>query len=215
MASNLKTVYLDFYGLPGSGKTTLLKEVVGRLRERGYSVTTPGYDIVHRMSSKQRKLKKVVVTGIYSLTHPRKIMQICRLIKENEYGFKRGIAQYINIAMNLYYFEVCYEKYDYAIFDQGITQAAISLAVNSERNANDVKEKLETLLNKKIQITSLYVRAKQDVVLERLSNRVIHGSRVEKEPDFEKKKQLLCRFEEKCNEIRTDQGVIYAEDFFR
>lgn len=215
MASNLKTVYLDFYGLPGSGKTTLLKEVVAQLREQGYSVATPGHDIVHHLSTKKRKVKKISISGIYSFVHPRKAMQICSLIKENGYGLMQGMAQYINVALNLFFFESCWGKYDYAIFDQGITQAAISLAVNGEESAQRNKEKIEALLDKKIQVIPLYVKEEKDVVLERLSNRTMHGSRVEKEPNLEKKKQLLCIFEEKCNEIKTDQGVIYAEDFFR
>ena len=95
MEVNLKEpIHIEFFGLPGCGKSTISHQVAERLRAKGYKVYEPTYYSDHNLKPVCRKLRKLLATMYYSISHHKEYLSLIRLAKENGYtGFKDSLKQ--------------------------------------------------------------------------------------------------------------------------
>ena len=128
-----------------------------------------------------------------------------RLIKDNGYKGSKLISQAANIAPKLLTYEKA--KVDYVVFDEGLTQSAISLC---SVNGNSVENEAKLFaLCKKRYVRKFYIKVDLDTALERMDNRSQHDSRIEKIKDEKERRKAIVDFEKKCEAISS--GFVIAE----
>jgi thymidylate kinase len=194
---NNNTVFLEFYGLPGSGKSTISHLVAEELRKQGKKVIEPTYDTDHRYSSSVRKGIKLLKLIRYEMINPRKSKMLCGLIKANGYFGSSVFSQAANIVPKLWEYD--HARADYAIFDEGLTQSAISLVIN-EGSSSENERVLYNLCKKRL-VRKFYIRVSQEKALSRMAGREEHDSRIERIRDEAERKQAIKAFEMQCNGI--------------
>lgn len=212
MGTDIKdnTVFLEFYGLPGSGKSTISHLVAEELRRQGKKVSEPTYELDHLYSNSKRRLVKLLQLIRYAATHPKNYKKLMQLVKANGYGGSEVISQAANIASKLWMYEK--SKTDYVIFDEGITQSAISLC-QGKMNSVDNEAELYSLCRKRM-TRKFYIKVDKETALERMANRGKHDSRIEKIDDEAGRIDAITAFERQCNAISSGliiQGRIVDE----
>ena len=202
MGSDL-TVFLEFYGLPGCGKSTVSHLVAEELRKQGKKVIEPTYDLDHKYSDAKRKTLKFLMLLVFAIVHPQKNRKLTRLIIANGYKGTEMVSQAANIAFKL----LAYEKADtdYVIFDEGLTQSAISLC-QGKRNSVENEAKLYGLCKKR-SVYKLYINIDIVTALERMAGRRQHDSRIEKITDALEQEKAIKAFEKQCDEISSEFSV--------
>ena len=207
MGSDIKdnTVFLEFYGLPGSGKSTLSHLLAEELRKQGKKVIEPTYESDHLYSSSKRRLVKILQLMRYAAIHPKNYKKLIQLVKANGYCGSEVISQAANIAPKLWEYEKA--DTDYVIFDEGITQSAISLC-QGNRNSADNEAELYLLCRKRM-IRKFYIKVDKETALERMAYRGKHDSRIEKIEDEAGRKEAIIAFEKEC--CRIGNGI-YIDD---
>ncbi|MCH1940702.1 AAA family ATPase [Holdemania massiliensis] len=203
MAGDLKhPVVLDFFGLPGCGKSTVSHMLADKLRESGYKVYEPSYDLDHNFSSFMRKIFKLEQYIRYSVFHPAKSKRISDLVKDNGYvAFAEKLSQCINITTKLT--AIKNAKCDYIIFDEGLLQAAISLSFGTgdQHEVTSNYNKILSVDGSQLEVKSVYMQIGTETVLRRLEQRGERNSRVDKETDSEKRKQIIESFQSLCESV--------------
>ena len=205
----MNAVILDFYGLPGCGKSTVSHLVAEKLRSINYVVEEPSYWLDHDMRPAVRKLKKLFAAAGYAVRRPSTAKVILSLVQQNGYH-KAGriLSQSINVATKLSAIEKKYTRCDYIIFDEGIRQAAVSLAVStSPDRVNQNMIELNGLLPRNIKCYSVYIWENIATSMERMDGRMKHDSRAEKEKDNNKRRSLLEKFEQTCNGFKAQDEI--------
>lgn len=204
-------IFLEFYGLPGCGKSTVSHIVAKKLAEGGKTVSEPTYDTDHKSSAKVRKVKKFLKLFRYALIHPKKYRALKKLVSRNGYGGKNGLKQCANITNKL----LAYEKAEtgFVIFDEGLTQSAISLSQEKEGKviSSENEKILYGLCGNKCRpenVKKIHIRVKADVALARMEGRDVHDSRIEKmNPELRKK--AVAQFHMQCDLI--PDGIVIED----
>lgn len=193
------TVFLEFYGLPGSGKSTISHAVAGELRKRGNIVIEPTYELIHRRPRYMRMCIKLLQMVEYALLHPKKYITLIKLVRRN--GYFRIIDVFAHIS-NIIQKIWVYNKSDadYIIFDQGITQSAISLSQENHISSLYNEKQLYGLCRSR-DVKKIYIVVSIQEAIRRMSYRDKHGSRIEKITDIEKKKTIMKLVERQCEII--------------
>lgn len=205
METNIKdsTVFLEFYGLPGSGKSTISHIVAEELRKMGKNVEEPTYDIDHKYSGNIRKVIKLLKLVRSALLNPKEYKALCVLIKANGYTGIEVLSQAANIVPKLWEYD--HTRSDYEIFDEGLTQSAISL-VNNERNSSENEVSLYSLCKKRV-VRKFYIKVSPETALLRMAGRDMHDSRIEKMTDDIKRNNALQGIEIQCESILDGYAV--------
>jgi len=196
MGSDL-TVFLEFYGLPGCGKSTISHLVAEELRKQGKKVIEPTYDLDHKYSAGKRKVLKFLKLLRFAAGHPCKCWKLRKLIKANGYSGLEVISHAANITPKLWIYEK--SKEDFVIFDEGLTQSAISLC-QGERSSVENEVELYSLCKKR-NVRKLYIKIDIETALRRMVGRDKHDSRIEKIKDSTEQKKAILSVEEQCNRI--------------
>lgn len=208
MEVNLKgPIHIEFYGIPGCGKSTISHMVAERLRELGFKVYEPSYDSDHNLQPVFRKISKMFTTIFFCLSNHKEYKELQRLAKENGYiNFSASIKQIVNIVPKI----KCYRKRESAVYlwDEGLVQSAISLALNSKADIRKTEKDLFVIVGKKNTI-KVYLKIDIETALQRMEDRNSNDSRVEQESDKNKKRLMTARFEERCN--RVSNGIVQIE----
>jgi len=199
MGTNInESIYLEFYGLPGCGKSTISHMAAEELRKNGNRVIEPTYDLDHRNSGINRKLKKIWRLVVFSVAHPKKSRKLRKLIKENEYSGAEALSQAANIASKLWaYYNAAA---DFVIFDEGLSQSAISLAKNTKKCPYNEQKLYELIKERKI--LKYYIKVDTETAIKRMMSREKHDSRIEKMNDSDKYNAIKA-FEARCEELYT------------
>ena len=199
------TVFIEFYGLPGCGKSTVSHMIAKKLRLRGETVIEPTYDLDHKYSRGIRKTIKFVKLVRFVVFNPGRYKRLTRLIKANGYRGLEIVSQAANIAPKL----LTYEKATahYVIFDEGLTQSAISLC-QGEKNTVQNEAVLRSLCKQRT-VQKFYIKVDVETALERMSKRDRHESRIEKTKNAGEQREALRTFEKQCEEI--DSRLIVEE----
>lgn len=204
MADNLKIpIVLDFFGLPGCGKSTVSHLLAERLRNAGYKVYEPSYDLDHNLWAWKRKLKKLYQYIVYMVLNPKKVSEIVILVKHNGYTvFFEQLSQCINIVTK--YYAIYVSGFDYIIFDEGFYQAAISLSlVNNKVLSFDNLQKMLEMINSDIRIYGIYMHVSQEIALKRMAKRGGRDSRIDAHSNENDKLNLLENFNKNCVKLST------------
>lgn len=199
MGSDL-TLFIEFYGLPGCGKSTISHKLAGRLRSLGKTVSEPTYDIDHGCGRIARKIRKTGNMIKYAVINPGNNKALNNLISVNGYTGARLISMKANIANKLLSYS--HSKTSFVIFDEGLTQSAISL-VNEGSDCISNEECLYALKGTG-RVFKVYVRVPYDIVLDRMSKRDEHNSRIEAIDDPVMREREIRRLETACEMIEPD-----------
>ena len=191
------TVFLEFYGLPGCGKSTISHLVAEELRKQGKIVNEPTYDLDHKYSAGKRKTIKLLKLIQYAITHPRSYSRLRQLIKANEYSGSELVSQAANIAPKLWTYENA--ESDYVIFDEGLTQSAISLCQGKQNSVENETELYGLCKNRSVY--KFYIRINAETALMRMAGRDKHDSRIEKIADVASRREAIRAFEKQCDRI--------------
>lgn len=202
MGSDL-TVFLEFYGLPGCGKSTVSHLVAEELRKQGKKVIEPTYDSDHKYSGSKRKAVKLLKLVQFAVRYPERYKRLMRLIKDNGYRGSELVSQAANITAKLWIYEKA--KEDYVIFDEGLTQSAISLC-QGKRSAVDNEAALYGLCKERT-VRKIYIKVEAETALERMAGRDRHDSRIEKIEDAGEQREALRAFEEQCEGISAGFAI--------
>ncbi len=208
MGSDLKdnTVFLEFYGLPGSGKSTISHLVAEELRKQGKKVIEPTYDTDHRYSPSVRKGIKLLKLIRYALLCPNKYRALSKVIIANGYTGTDVLSQAANIAPKLWEYD--HARTDYVVFDEGLTQSAISLVINEGSSSEN--EKALYNLCKQRTVRKLYIKVSPETANMRMAARDKHDSRIEKMKDEIERENALREIETRCNAISS--GLLIEEE---
>ena len=195
-----KTIFVEFYGLPGSGKSTVSHQLAKRLRDNGFKVAEPSYEIDHKMSF-LRKIRKFIL-GIYYYIYYRSLYNAVKeIVKNNGYKGTGAFTQTVNIMQKVATYRKC-ETTQFVIWDQGIVQAAISLSLIGKGKAGCNLRKLLVLLPPLVKTHNVLIDIDEILALQRMSMRSSNDSRIEKTKDEEQKKLLIHRFQEGVASIK-------------
>ena len=200
-----KCVHVEFYGLPGSGKSTISHMVAKELRANGFSVCEPSFYSDHLRHPIIRKIVKIYKTLIFSLRYPKSIIKIYKLLSQGGISQLSHLLQLIlNIAPKLN----CYihSKNNVYIWDEGLIQSSISASLEHPMNTDIITKKLFDI-GKNREVIKIYVKMDIDTALKRLEGREKHDSRVEKETDTRKKREIMNQFEECCNKVKASNNL--------
>ncbi len=180
MADIVKTICLDFYGLPGSGKSTLSHLVAERLRKSA-TVSEPSYALDHGCSTFGRIIGKLYAVIKLLIKEPILFWKIINIIKNC--GFK-----IYNKVFYLHLLNICYKikslnnsSSDFVVFDQGLWQSAMSLFYRKDNKSYflNVYDKLQSLVNKNVKFVNVKIMVDIDTAIERMDNRHTNISRVQ------------------------------------
>lgn len=217
MENTIKTICLDFYGLPGSGKSTishLLAEHLGR----NHTVLEPSYKFDHTNSKIRRVLGKLLAVFKLMVLYPKSFSQVVCIIKKCGYNiaYRDFYLHLLNTCFKIYVLKRV--RYDFVIFDQGLMQAVISLFY---RRGNDVSfhniyNDFCSLVADSVKMVEVYIKVDIDTAIKRMDNRNTNISRVQllnrTERIVELKKQLLMMNSFENNEYVYDSGCLCIDD---
>ena len=202
MESDMKTIVLDFYGVPGSGKTTASHKIAQDLRSKNKKVEEPSYDLDHGIPAWRRKIRKLKMAVWVRLFRSKQYQDIEALVKKNGYNRENGqIGQIVNIATKLFALNRFVGSVDYLVFDEGLAQAAISLSINSNIPANDNLTELLSMINSNLEIRLIKTELSIVEALKRIRTRNTQDTRVEALKTEQEKLDLMKRYEEASNQI--------------
>jgi thymidylate kinase len=193
-------LFVEFYGLPGCGKSTVSHLLASRLRNEGYLVDEPSYDIDHNNSPIIKKLKKICIYFIWFAYHNKIFKKVNAIVGGNGYSGLAKIQQTSNVLQKVSVYRVIRQN-KIVIWDQGLVQASISLSLNGKINAGDNLKSLSHLLFSEVKVLKVLISVNEMVALERMSQRPSNYSRVEKLKDEYLKRQMLQRFQEEIDNI--------------
>lgn len=203
METNLKyPISLEFYGLPGCGKSTVSHKLADELRTDGWNVWEPSYDIDRKYIPIIRKIVKLWKLFGFAIKNYELYTNICSLVKKNGYKGKDAMSHRINIALKVLSYLNC-KEYDIIIWDEGVTQAAISLSFNSSCSILENERSINGLIGD-IRCLKIYVYVDIQTAMNRMELRYTCDSRVEKMKTVEYKHFFLNNFLKNCETVFFD-----------
>lgn len=200
MEINLNSqIHIEFYGLPGCGKSTVSHLFCEKLRESGIAVFEPSYSLDHKKSPFLRKLFKICSSALFAVVHSGKFIRLkdcCTKIAT--VGFVEFLKQAVNIIPKIRTYSE--DKNAVYIWDEGLIQSAISLALRGNSDSGEIEKELFSIAGNKKHI-KIFLETEPETALLRMAQRTTSDSVVEKEADEKNKREILERFEKCINQI--------------
>lgn len=186
--------------MPGCGKSTVSHLVAEALRQQGKTVLEPTYELDHLYSAGRRKVIKLIKLALFAVRQPIQYRSLCRLVEKNGYtGFSK-LTQAANIAAKLLVYES--GKADWILFDEGLTQSAISLASGGKRSSAENEAALYALSPAR-DVRKLFLKVGLETAMARMASRDRHDSRIDKIADESRKIQEMRTFKAQCESISS------------
>lgn len=205
----MKPISIEFYGLPGCGKSTISHKLADDLRSKGLSVWEPSYEIDRKYGKTMRKVVKFAKLASFAICNHRAYKGVRRLVEGNGYQGMSAFHQLANIAHKIDSYRIA-DRWDVTIWDEGLVQSSISLAINSGRKASE-NERCLLAYTGDVKSVRVYVMVDIDTALKRMEGRNTNDSRVEKMANLEEKITFLKGFESACDSIAKDRVNRVAE----
>ena len=204
-------IIIDFFGMPGSGKSTISHKISALLSERGFKVEEPTYASAHVQGNVMHKLNKVCLLMKFFVLHNKRFRSIMKLASDNGYSKLSSLRQTANIILKIQAIEK--STADFLMFDEGLLQSAISLAVNKKNNPNSTADSLYDIVEiKRSDIIPIYVDQDIKTVLNRLELRATNHSRAEQIKDEDERKRLLEDISRLCKSLVSDNTIYVVSD---
>lgn len=191
---------IDFYGIPGCGKSTVSHLLADLYRKNGKSVSEPTYELDHDNNVYARKIKKMSITMIWSLLHLKKLYSIYRILSNNNLPFGELLNEMMGIIVKAHYVENN-KNHDYVIYDEGVTQAVVSLRNVDTKLIDKELQLFETVIYEDESVYRVYIKESLDTAFYRMNHRSTNDSRVEKEKSLKKKVEMMKSYQERCDSV--------------
>lgn len=203
-----KPLFVEFYGLPGCGKSTISHRVASKLRDEGYRVDEPSYDIDRNCSPFVRKLNKLFIYFSWFVFHINTFKNVNAIVGRNGYSGIAKIEQISNVLQKIsVYRDIRQDRI--VIWDQGVAQASISLSLKGVINAGENLYSLLNIIYSDVEIKYVLISVDEKVALERMSQRQTNDSRVEKLKDDNQKHEMMSRFQQEIDVInKGNAGIV-------
>lgn len=211
-----KPFSVEFYGLPGCGKSTISHLVATKLRDEGFLVDEPSYEMDRNCNPLFRKLKKIFIYFYWFIIHNNTFQGVNVLVGGNGYSGIAKIEQISNVLQKISVYRKS-EQNRMVIWDQGLVQASISLSLKGKINAGENLKSLLHILNPNLETVNVLIFVNEQVALDRMSQRLTNDSRVEKIKDDNQKHEMMSRFQHeidvitKCNASIVIDGMLDIE----
>lgn len=200
-------LHIEFYGLPGCGKSTISHRLADEFRNNEYIVEEPSYNLDHTFNKTTRQLIKLIKTICFRLHSPSLYSRIKVLVADNGYKGMGAFLQIANIAQKINTYQKI-QKGQVIIWDQGITQAAISLSATGIIPANDNEKKILSLLAPCPYLIRVYIVCDIHTALKRMEGRKTNDSRVEKIKSEADKYSALQLILKNCDTIDSKSSIV-------
>lgn len=202
-----RNIHFEFYGMPGCGKSAVSEIVAKELEKQGYRVIRASAETGNDVNPLYRKIVKIFRTLGFYILNPSTFSEVKKLVKRNGYTGVREIGvQLVNIAQKLRYYTAKAERTIY-IWDEGLTQAAISLAVKGNITGEENKEQLLSIVKANGKQLNIYIRESIETVFNRIDKRATNNSRVEKIKNTQEKVNLLRKYEGAAESIENPDVI--------
>lgn len=205
-----RSLFVEFYGLPGCGKSTVSHLVASKLRDEGYLVDEPSYEIDRNCSPFLRKIKKLSFYFYWFIFHNKKFKKVNTIVVRNGYSGIAKIEQTSNVLQKISVYQKS-EQNRMVIWDQGLVQASISLSLKGKINAGENLMNILHILDPDVETFNVLISVDEQVALERMSQRPTNDSRVEKLKNKNQKHEMMSRFQHEIDLInKGNVGIVIA-----
>lgn len=204
MADHL-TAYVEFLGLPGSGKSYFSHKVAEDLRTEGYGITEPSWMIDHKYGKWLRVLIKVWMGCLFRIFQHTKAVGLINTVKS--YGLRKNDEK--RIVRNLMYkaYNLTRQNKGILLFDEGIAQMAVSMAVDSGKKAQKIYDDLLGILSLNQKCLVVKIDCSIEIALVNMDLRKSCDSKAERIEGLEAKKKYLNEYKKACESIITTNMV--------
>lgn len=193
MADNI--VVIDLFGLPGCGKSLCSHEFAKLLTKNGYHVDELTYNMDHHHNIVARFLLKTLYALLFQISFPRQAQAVNRITKyclSRDFSFQQ---QYRNLLYKLYLIRT--NRNQFIILDEGIAQAAISIATGTEQSSFTLFQKFLDYIPKDVIYCPVYFETDIKTSLSNMDSRKSNDSRAEKISSVSERVEFLKQFESK------------------
>jgi thymidylate kinase len=125
---------IEFAGVPGAGKSTLARRLGKQLRSAGLPVTEPTYRLAHGVTNTRRYLAKTRYAVCASATDPRRTASHARVVASTAQPTRRALVKTTFNWLFVHGVLTARHADDWTILDQGLSQAAWSVALSATRD---------------------------------------------------------------------------------
>lgn len=205
---------IDFYGVPGCGKSTISHLMANLLRKQGLIAYEPSYELDHDTHIYIRKVKKIVIGIQWSLLNIMKMIRIYKLVNNHRLPLVELINEIVNIAVKAYFvdkYKGCGGKY-YLIFDEGLTQAVISMRNSDSATVRNELMNLESIIYGEEYAYRVYLKADIETAIKRLEERGGDNSKVEREQSVDGRRNMLHYYIDNCESLISMCSVCIKTD---
>lgn len=203
----IQPIHFEFYGLSGAGKSYISHFVAIDLRNKGYKVIEPTYDIVSKNNLIIRRIKKVLITFVFIIFNYNKSKEIIKLIKKNSYYGKDLFRQMINIIPKINIYQKAKKGYIY-IWDEGIVQSSISLSFFNNINPENNFNKLCVIIGKDVIIKKILIKVSKKLAFQRMDERKTNDSRIEKVKLQNSANKMILKMEKLVLSIKNKDIIV-------
>lgn len=201
MADHL-TAYVEFFGLPGSGKSYFSHKVAEELRTEGYGIAEPSWTLDHKYGKCSRVVRKVWMGCLFRIFQHTKAVGLINTVKS--YGLRKNDEK--RIVRNLMYkaYNLTRQNKGILLFDEGIAQMAVSMAVDSGKPAQQIYDDLLGILSLNLKRLVVKIDCSVEIALVNMDLRKSHDSKAERIEGLEAKKDYLSKYKKACESIVTN-----------
>ena len=191
--------YVEFLGLPGCGKSYFSHKVADALRGEGYKIIEPSWELDHIYGRWGRAMKKSIMALLFTLKCPKIAKEIKRIIRNCGISRLDGSRFERNILYKAYL--LTQRRKVILFFDEGLSQAAVSLSINGGKPTLQIYEELIAALSLPQKSLLIRIVCDIDTVLLNMNMRTSQDSQVEQFDNVEKKKDYLLQYKKNCESI--------------
>ena len=206
-------IVVDFFGVPGSGKSTISHKLSENLKNSNFSVEEPTYVSAHTKNGVLRRIGKIWC--LFCFCFDKRYRALKAIVKQNKYFGIDAIRQEMNIVFKIRSIEK--SESDIIIFDEGLMQSAVSLAMNdSKSDVASICHRLYELVDvDPNKVIPVYIEQDADTVLKRLELRSTNLSRAEKIKNMQERKAFIEDADLKCKNLVTDSTITMSSTEFQ
>ena len=205
---------IDFYGIPGCGKSTISHLMANLLRKQDFIAYEPSYELDHGNHVYIRKIKKIAMSIQWSLLNIMKIIRIYKLVNNHRLPFSELVNEIVNIAVKAYFVDKYKDrggKY-YLIFDEGLTQAVISMRNSNSATIRNELMNLESIIYGGEYAYRVYLNVDIETAMQRLEGRLEKDSRVERVSSMKSKRSMMVKYKKNCKSVNVMNSILIEEN---